>query len=67
MGSWRTEEIGYLKASRTYCDLCGQPIPGRYWIAEVEGHERVFCGPEHEHKFVSYWLPRYGGERSVTS
>jgi hypothetical protein len=67
MGSWRTEEIGYLKGSRKHCDLCGQLIPGRYWIAEVEGHERVFCAPEHEQKFVSYWLPRYGGERSVTS
>jgi hypothetical protein len=67
MGGWRTAELGYLKASRTYCDLCGQLIPGRYWIAEVEGHERVFCGPAHERKFVSYWLPRYGGDRSVTS
>jgi hypothetical protein len=64
MGDWRTAEIGYLKASRTHCDLCGQLVPGRYWVAEVGGEERRFCGPEHERKYFSYWLPRYGPKRS---
>ena len=60
MGEWRQAEIGYLKPSRTHCDLCGQLIPGRYWVVDVAGEQRVFCGPEHEEKYGSYWLPRYG-------
>jgi hypothetical protein len=60
MGEWRQAEVSYLKASRTHCDLCGQPIPGRYWVAEVEGEQRAFCSPEHEEKYVGYWLPRHG-------
>jgi hypothetical protein len=53
-------ETGYLKANRTYCELCGQLIPGRYWIADVGGTEHAFCSPEHEEKYISYWLPRHG-------
>jgi hypothetical protein len=60
MGEWRQAEIGYLKPSRNYCDLCGQLIPGRYWVAEVEGAEHVFCSADHEQKYRDYWLPRYG-------
>lgn len=60
MGEWRTAAIGYLKATRTHCDLCGQPIPGRLWVAEVEGEEHLFCTPEHEQKYLTYWLPRHG-------
>jgi hypothetical protein len=48
MGEWRHAETGYLKANRTYCDLCGQLIPGRYWVAEDE------------EKYVTYWIPRHG-------
>jgi hypothetical protein len=59
MGEWRESEIGYLKANRTYCDLCGQLIPGRYWLEEVEGEEHVFCTPGHEEKYRTYWLPRW--------
>jgi hypothetical protein len=65
VGEWRKAEIGYLKASRTYCDLCGQLIPGRYWVADVDGRERVFCGPAHEEKYRTYWLPRYGSGAGV--
>jgi hypothetical protein len=60
MGEWRHAETGYLKANRTYCELCGQLIPGRYWVADVEGDERAFCGPEHEEKYLTYWIPRHG-------
>jgi hypothetical protein len=34
--------------------------PGRYWAAEIEGVERLFCSPSHEETFRSYWLPRHG-------
>jgi hypothetical protein len=60
VGEWRHVEIGYLKPNRTHCELCGQLVAGRCWTAEVEGRERVFCSPEHEELFVSYWLPRHG-------
>lgn len=60
VGEWRTVEIGYLKASRTYCELCGQLVPGSLWVAEVDGAERAFCSPEHERLYEAYWLPRYG-------
>jgi hypothetical protein len=64
MGEWKQSEISYLKVYRLHCDLCGQLVPGRYWSAEVDGEERRFCNPEHEHKYRSYWLPRYGAGRT---
>jgi hypothetical protein len=60
VGEWKETEISYLRASRTYCHLCGQLIPRRYWAADVEGEERIFCSPEHERTYRTYWLPRYG-------
>ena len=60
MGEWREMEISYLKANRAACDLCGHPIARRYWSAEIAGEPRVFCSPEHEQKYLTYWLPRYG-------
>jgi hypothetical protein len=60
MGEWKETEISYLKATDMFCELCGHPIATRYWGAEVEGVQRVFCSPDHEAKYVAYWLPRYG-------
>lgn len=60
LGEWKEREISYLKANRDACDLCGHPIAVRYWAAEVEGAERMFCSPEHERLYLTYWLPRYG-------
>jgi hypothetical protein len=65
MGEWRLGEIGYLKANRTYCDLCGQLMPGRYWTAEIDGEELLFCSPAHEEKYRTYWLPRYRGTEAM--
>jgi hypothetical protein len=56
VGEWRTVEISYLKPNRTFCELCGQLLAGRFW--SVDG--KVFCGPDHERKYETYWLPRYG-------
>jgi hypothetical protein len=60
MGEWRAVEISYLHANRTACALCGHPIARRYWEANVNGAELVFCSPEHEQLYRSYWLPRHG-------
>jgi hypothetical protein len=59
VGQWKTNEISYLRANRGVCDLCGHPIAARYWGAEVEGKPKMFCSPEHERLYRSYWLPRY--------
>ena len=63
MGEWRHAEIGYLKTYKLHCDLCGQLVPGRHWVAEVEGSEHRFCSPAHERTYTTYWLPRYGEGR----
>jgi hypothetical protein len=61
MGEWATSEISYLRANRLHCDLCGQPLAGRYWATVIEGvGEKAFCDPGHAQKYVDYWLPRYG-------
>ena len=60
MGEWRHAEISYLTANRASCDLCGHPIARRYWAATAGGAERMFCSPEHERLYETYWLPRYG-------
>jgi hypothetical protein len=60
VGEWRRADISYLKVHGTFCNLCGQPLPGRFWAVELKGQEQVFCSPEHEEKFISYWLRRYG-------
>jgi hypothetical protein len=65
MGEWKRNEISYLEANRAACELCGHPIARRYWAAEiraaeVDGVEHMFCSPEHERLYHSYWLPLYG-------
>ena len=62
MGEWVQIEVGYLRPNRLSCDLCGQPLAGRHWTAEVEGERRSFCDPKHKETFGTYWLPRYGVE-----
>jgi hypothetical protein len=60
MGEWKAVEISYLKTNRTHCDLCGRLLASRGWTAEVDGARRIFCDPDHERKYRTYWLPRYG-------
>lgn len=65
MGEWRTAEISYLQANRNACDLCGRPIAGRYWSAEVNGESMMYCSPEHEALYHDYWLPRHGATKET--
>ena len=48
-------------AGQVACRLCGRPLFGRVWSAEVDGEPADFCDPDCETLFVEYWLPRYGG------
>jgi hypothetical protein len=54
-------------------DLCGQIIPRRLWVAEVDGAENTFGGPNCEHLYRTtgyrrcwvnggYGFPRSGPE-----
>jgi hypothetical protein len=65
MGEWRESEIGYLEPYRVVCELCGQLVPGRYWLQTAAGASRVFCNPDHAAKYESYWLPRHGQEEAL--
>ena len=40
------------------CDCCGQVVPKRLWVVDVEGSERRFCGTECESLYRSYVLPK---------
>jgi hypothetical protein len=62
MGEWRDSEIGYLHPYRVVCELCGQLVPGRYWVELVAGEQRIFCSPDHAAKYERYWLPRHGAQ-----
>ena len=66
MGEWGTNVISYLRPNRLHCDLCGQPLAGPYWIAEVEQTAKAFCSPAHERLYLDYWLPRYGATRAAS-
>lgn len=59
MGEWRRSEVGYLEPYHVVCALCGQLVPGRYWLEKVANADHVFCSPRHAELYATYWLPRY--------
>ncbi|HEY7536878.1 MAG TPA: hypothetical protein VH721_02725 [Gaiellaceae bacterium] len=63
MGEWRTLRPDWVRPSAVACRLCGRPLFGRVWTAEVGGERADFCDPDCEALFVDYWLPRYGEAR----
>ncbi|MHB1006051.1 MAG: hypothetical protein ACYC3S_10470 [Chloroflexota bacterium] len=60
MGRWKANTQTWYETNVLNCSLCGQMIPSRIWVAEVDGKERMFCGPGCEDQYHSYWEPRYG-------
>jgi hypothetical protein len=61
MGTWRDINAAWYKLQLVYCDLCGQIIPRRLWVAEVDGADRTFCSPSCEHLYRTYYLPEGAG------
>jgi hypothetical protein len=59
VAEWRTLSLDWARPAAVACRLCGRPLFGRVWSAEVEGVSADFCDPECETLFVEYWLPRY--------
>jgi hypothetical protein len=60
LGEWRTLRVDWSRPATVACRLCGRPLFGRVWSAEVHGERLDFCEPDCETLFLEYWLPRYG-------
>lgn len=65
MGEWQARRISYLRQYDTVCQLCGQLVPARVWVEDVEGRELEFCSPDHARRYVEYWLPRHRDTNEV--
>jgi hypothetical protein len=46
-GRWRRHVFAWHQAVDVFCELCGRPLPGRAWVAELDG-EHVFCSVDCE-------------------
>lgn len=58
MGEWRELVTQVWETNVTPCHCCGQVVPRRVWVAEVDGLERRFCGPDCEDLYRRYALAR---------
>ena len=60
MGYWEDLERAWWDTNVVNCSFCGQMIPKRRWVAEVDGEVRSFCSLDCEQLYVSYWVPKHG-------
>ncbi|MBV7338537.1 hypothetical protein KFU94_62015 [Chloroflexi bacterium TSY] len=60
MGQWETLETTWWETNVVNCSFCGEMIPRREWVSEIEGQRRVFCQPECEQLYLDYWVPKHG-------
>lgn len=60
MGKWRMLHLDWSRPPAVACRVCGRPLFGRVWSAEVGSERSDFCDPGCEALFREYWLPRYG-------
>lgn len=60
MGEWRMPSGDWTRRVIIACRLCGRPLCGRVWSAELDGAQADFCGPDCETLLHDYWLPRHG-------
>jgi hypothetical protein len=58
MGRWEELHPEVWETVVTPCDFCGQVVPRRLWIAEVEGRELRFHSEDCERLYREYMLPR---------
>lgn len=65
MGHWVAKSRSWYDVSVINCRLCGKMIPGRMWVAEVDGEELFFCDPECEETYRTYWRPRYDAKEGA--
>jgi hypothetical protein len=66
-GRWEPHHVEWWETNVINCSLCGQMIPRDLWVVEEGGDRRVFCGPDCEDLYRTYWLPKYGEIRKNPS
>jgi hypothetical protein len=66
VGRWEPIEPQVWETVITPCECCGQVVPRRLWIADVDGAERRFCSPACEELYRSYLLPRTTMSRGLS-
>lgn len=54
MGRWEPITTQVWETVVTPCECCGQVVPRRLWVAEVDGSERRFCSPACEELYATY-------------
>ena len=60
MGHWEDLVRAWWETNVVNCSFCGQMIPKRQWVTEMDGQRRVFCSPDCAHLHQDYWVPRHG-------
>lgn len=63
-GRWEEIRTQVWDTIVTPCDACGQVVPKRLWVTEIDGEEHRFCSTRCEEIYRSYVLARQAGERS---
>lgn len=58
MGHWEPISTQVWDTVITPCDCCGQVVPRRLWVAEVEGEELQFCSERCEDLYRTHVLPQ---------
>ena len=61
-GRWLPITTQVWETAVTPCDCCGQVVPKRLWVAEVEGEEHRFCSPACVELYRDYVVPKLKGE-----
>ncbi len=60
MGYWEDLELAWWDTNVVNCSFCGQMIPKRRWVSEINGQAQSFCSLDCEQLYVNYWLPKHG-------
>ena len=58
-GHWERRDPPWWHVEVVNCTLCGQRIPRDLWIVDDAGRRRIFCGPDCERLYGSYWRGKY--------
>jgi hypothetical protein len=53
-GRWEPISAQVWETVVTPCECCGQVVPRRLWVVEIDGVERRFCSPECEELYRTY-------------
>ena len=57
-GRWESIKAHVWETVVTPCTCCGQVVPRRLWMVEIDEEERAFCSPECEELYRTYVQPK---------